>query len=70
MSRTWQDDDDEMIPLNADMVWGIIVILLGLSILIFTPPDQMSPWWFGASCTGFITGLALIAKGYRKEERR
>ena len=63
MTRSWTDDEP-LLPLNRDSLWGVLYLLIGLSILIFTPPSAMSPWFFAASMVGFVVGLVLLGRGW------
>lgn len=67
MSCRWPNDERPTFPLNHDSASGVLFLLLGLGILILTPPASMSPWVFFTACVGFIAGLVFIALGYRQE---
>jgi hypothetical protein len=53
--------------LPRDIWWGAGLILIGLLILIVTPPMEMSPWWFGSAIVGFVAGTVLIVRAFDRE---
>lgn len=64
MSRCWLDDDDELTwPTNMrDTVWGVLLFLIGITILIVLPPTQAG-WFLLAGWMGTLSGLGFLIKG-------
>ena len=47
------------VVLNSQLVWGMIILVLGMSILIFTPPGSMTPALFITAAVGMFLGMAV-----------
>jgi hypothetical protein len=65
MGRVWLDDDDDELtfPTNMrDVVWGVLITLLGLAVLI-TMPIQPTIGLLAVGWLGTLTGLGLLVKG-------
>jgi hypothetical protein len=69
MTRSWTDEERPAIPRNMETAWSILFLVLGLGILIVTPPMAMNPWIFGTSCLGLAVGVVFMFLSYRKDER-
>ena len=64
MGRVWLDEDDELtFPTNKrDVLWGMLITLLGLAVLV-TMPIQPTIGLLAVGWLGTLTGLGLLIKG-------
>lgn len=61
--RSWLDDDDMTWPTNKrDTIWGVLLFLIGVSILIVLPPADAG-WFLLTGWAGTLAGIAMLVKG-------
>lgn len=70
MTRVWQDDDEDSLVINSHTVWGALIVLLGIGVLMFTPPQDMSPARFLVPAIGIALGLVCVGIGVFKHNRK
>ena len=64
MTRSWLDDDDELTwPTDwRNILWGVLLFTIGMSILITLPPTGAALFLVGG-WIGCFAGIAFVAKG-------